>query len=629
VPDIKRDNVQDIWIFLDESGTHDAADRLLVGAIVAPDREALESAVIDAFEDVTAQSANWTTSDDIKKFISRGFHFKEDSFAVRKEFINRLSTMNVRIHVAYSTSGPGSGWRPRAASMYYTLARSLLRRYRDYSLHFVFEHETGMNRLYSGIIKLAAESLVSSVDDVQDVPSWDVTVADKDDPALGVVDYVLAAVSARLSVADSTDFKARYIHAFAGHVAQVMDYDKALRFSSRASRIRLAGAGAHDGRARVAPGSQMSQHQPMTPQSPPVIEGTSGVEQPLPQNIIRDIPSLEPPRITRRQLPSFIGCSEEALSTLLVSVASDRAYSITPMFINGRLRFIEIPDASLSAVQRVIFTRLVDLELDLPACVHGYVKGRSHISNAAAHVGKAYLQKFDIKDFFPSIASQAVVDVLNEVGFTADATEVLSRLLTYQDRLPLGACTSPLLSNLCLLSLDTTLQDLAIERGLVYTRYSDDMTFSGDEEFDIKEEVDIAVSSSGFQLNPRKSVTARYGQAQYVTGLSISDNAGPRLPKRFKRRLRQILYYNEKFGSNSFESGRIDIAGVLQYARGVEPTFVEKLAQAFPSASSYAGHHGNSIRDIEQFDTFLMQDLNNARSTPQPYRGTRTYSGGS
>ena len=485
-----------------------------------------------------------------------------------------------------------------------------------------------MNQLYSGIIKLAAESWVdSNNDDNRNTLSWDVAIAGKDDPALGVVDYVLAAISARLSVAAHADFKARYLHAFAGHVAHVLDYDTALRFSSRAYSLPSAGTGAHDGRARVAPGSQMSHHEPMTPQSPPVGGGTFSLEQSLPEDITRNIPALEPPRITLRQLPSFIGCSEENLHTLLASVANDQAYSLAPIFVKGRLRPIEIPDASLSAVQRRIFARLVKLELDLPACVHGYIKGRSHISNAAAHVGKRYLQKFDIRDFFPSIIGKAVVDVLSGVGFARDAGEALSRLLTYHDRLPLGACTSPLLSNLCLGPLDVALQNLAVEHGLVYTRYSDDMTFSGDEEFDVKEKVDIAVSAAGFRLNRQKSVTARYGQAQYVTGLSISDSAGPRLPKRFKRRLRQILYYIERFGPNSFEAGRVEINGYLQYARGVEPTFVEKLAQAFPVASAYVEQHGNSARDIEGFDNLLMQCLEDSRSTSQPYRGTRHYSG--
>jgi hypothetical protein len=623
--------VQDIWIFLDESGTHGTADRLLVGAVVAPDREAIESAVIYAFEDVTSQSANWATREGIEEFISRGFHFTKDNVSVRNEFIRRLSTMNVRIHVAYSESGSGDAWRCRAASMYFTLARSLLRRYRGHFLHFVFEQESGMNQLYSGIVKLAAASLVGSDgdrDDERNVMSWDVTIAGKDDPALGVVDYVLAAITARLGAAANADFKARYLHAFAGHVAHVLDYDRGLRFSSRASSVPLAGTGAHDGRARVAPGSQMSLHEPMVPQSPPIGAGISSAEQSLPEGITRDIPGLESSRISLRQLPSFVGCSDEALHALIAYIGSDEAYSLASIFIKGRLRVIEIPDAFLAAVQRRIFAHLVELELDLPSCVHGYVRGRSHISNAAAHVGKRWLQKFDIRDFFPSITSQAVVNVLSDIGFTLSAAEILSQLLSYNDRLPLGACTSPLLSNLCLRPLDTVLQNTAIERGLIYTRYSDDMTFSGDEQFDLEEEVDIAVSAAGFRLNRKKSVTARYGQAQYVTGLSISDNVGPRLPKQFKRRLRQILYYIEKFESNSFEAGRVEeIAGRLQYARGVEPAFVEKLTEAFPIASYYVEQYRRFTPNIEEFDRLLMRDLNDSRSTPQPYRGTRHYSG--
>jgi hypothetical protein len=577
---------------------------------------------MDAFEDVISQKANWITSADIENFINRGFHYSEDNVSVRNEFVRHLSSMNIRIHVAYSASGPGNAWRPRAASMYYALTRGLFRRYRDYVIHFVFEQESGMNQLYKGIVGLAAESLIRlDSDDERDVLSWDVAVADKNDPALGVVDYVLAAVSARLSVAASADFKARYLHAFASHVAHVLDYDKALRFSSRTSSLPHAGTGAHDGRARVAPGSQMSHREPMTPQSPPI------AEQSLPEGIAQNIPTLEPSRITLRQIPSFIGCSEENMRHLLASIASGHAYSLAPIFVKGRLRSVEIPDAALSAVQRRIFGLLTGLEIDFPACVHGYVKGRSHISNAAAHAGSRYLQKFDLSDFFPSITSQAVTDVLSDVGFTRGAAETLSQLLTYNGRLPLGACTSPILSNLCLLPLDTALQNLAIEHSLIYTRYSDDMTFSGIEEFDIKDEVDAEVSAAGFRLNRRKTVTARYGQAQYVTGLSISDSAGPRLPKQFKRRLRQNLHYLERFGQDSFQAGRAEVSGHLRYARGVEPAFVEKLIQSFPIASAFTEQFGNSPHDIEEFENSLMQRLEASRSTPQPYRGTRHYSG--
>jgi hypothetical protein len=66
--------VRDIWVFLDRSGTHAKAERLLVGAVVAPDREALESAAAEAFADVAAQSANWRTDEEIEAFLGRGFH---------------------------------------------------------------------------------------------------------------------------------------------------------------------------------------------------------------------------------------------------------------------------------------------------------------------------------------------------------------------------------------------------------------------------------------------------------------------------------------------------------------------------------------------------------------------------
>jgi hypothetical protein len=646
--------VRDIWVFLDESGTHAEAERLLVGAVVAPDREAVESAVVRAFADVASQSANWETGEDIEAFIERGFHFTQDNVSVRNEFVRRLSTMNIRIHVAYSASGTGHTWHTRAASMYHQLARSILQRYWNCTVHFVFETETGMNRLYPAIIELAALGASDSSDRSErgDL-SWDVAIAGKDDPALAVVDYVLATISTRLSIMEQGDFRARYAQAFAGHVAHVLDYDTALRFSSRATSLPSVGTGGHDGRARVAPGSRKSQQSPMTPQSPP----------PSPEAIVSDIPALAPARIGLGNLPSFLGVSAEYLQYLLDCIEANGCYSVVTIFVKGRPRLIEIPYEGLAAVQRRLLDHLTRLELDLPGCVHGYVKGRSHISNATAHVGRNHLQKFDLQDFFPSVTREAVTAVLGEAGFTPPVAERLGRLLTYQGRLPLGACTSPLLSNLCLRALDAALQALAAERGLAYTRYSDDMAFSANEAFDVRAEVNATVSAAEFQLNHSKTITVRYGQALYVTGLSVSDPAGPRLPKRFKRRLRQILYLIEKFGDFSYsERGdfpediepeefdaefedyadeadevalfppRQVVEGYVRYARAVEPSFVDGLARAFPRAYAFVADDPGAPRDVERHERLLMERLTRLkraarlRSAPRRYNGTRHYS---
>jgi hypothetical protein len=649
--------VRDIWVFLDESGTHAAADRLLVGAVVAPDREAVEALVAEAFADIAAQSANWQTDEEIEAFIRRGFHFSADNASVRSQFVNRLSSMNVRIHAAYSGSGKGSAWRTRAAAMYYQLARGILARYRHCSVHFVFERETGMNRLYGGIIELAARSVVGVGDPASWAElTWDVCVAGKDDPALAVTDYVLATLSLRVSAMRQGGFEARYAQAFANHVAYLLNYDKALRYSARAFTLPVAGTGGHDGRARGAPGSRRSQQVPMTPQSPPSLAALAAAAdqdalRPLPEvpvtAVVSRAPALAPSRIGVRQLPSFLGCSARDLASLLVRLDAGECYSEIEISVKGRDRLVEIPDDDLNAVQRRVFGHLARMELDLPGCVHGYVRGRSHISNATAHAGRRFLQKFDLKDFFPSVTRAAVETVLAEAGFTPAATGRLGRLLTHQGRLPLGACTSPLLSNLCLRGLDAGLQALAADRELVYTRYSDDLTFSANDPFDVRAEVGAAVAASGFRLNPDKTVSVRHGQALYVTGLSVSDPAGPRLPKRFKRGLRQDLYLIEKFGLYSFtrwtrpspDPGAVDdievregvdtrrvVQGRLRYAGAVEPAFVDKLALEFPRACESLAEERLLPRDIEQHEKALMAELARRRAAPAPYQGTRHYS---
>jgi hypothetical protein len=397
----------------------------------------------------------------------------------------------------------------------------------------------------------------------------------------------------------------------------------------------------------------------MMPQSPPHADGLARgraaedermdwapPEIPV-TTIATGIPALPVSRVGGLQLPLFVGSSAEDLAALLDRLDAGGCYTEVQIWMKGRCRLVEIPEDGLAQVQRRILGRLAQLELDLPGCVHGYVRGRSHISNATAHAGRRHLQKFDLKDFFPSVTRAAVVAVLGEAGFAPDVAERLGRLLTYRGRLPLGACTSPLLSNLCLRPLDAELQALAVRRGLVYTRYSDDLTFSGSEPFDVRAEVGAAVAAVGFRLNDDKTVTARYGQALYVTGLSVSDAAGPRLPKVFKRKLRQEMYLIQKFGLDSYawrseaataaeEYGVPDytsrtrraVEGQLRYARAVEPAFVDKLAREFPGAYACVAKYPDSPRAIDLHEKALMAALDRRWSPPVGYQGTRHYSTG-
>ena len=623
-----------IWVFLDESGTHARADHLLVGAVVVPNRESVEAAVAEAFADAALQSANWNNDDEIAAFIERGFHFSQDNVSVRNEFIRRISAMNVRVHAAYSRSGTGSEWRTRATAMYHQLTRSILRRYQDCEIHFVFEREQGMNSRYARIIGQAAQDVTTLWERGRQL-SYDVSIGGKDDPALGLVDYILAAISARLTVMDDNDFRARYVNAFAGHVAHLLDYDAALRSSSRALTLVATGAERHDGRVRVAPGSRRSELRPM-PRRPPSPDDVASVVS---------TPSLALRRIGVRQLPAFLGIGRDELADLLNRLAAGKGYEQFTILVKGRHRRLTVPsDETLKAVQRRILGRLSVVALDMPACVHGYVAGRSHISNATAHAGRPFQQKFDLKDFFPSIGRDSVAAVLRELGSTTDAADTLSRLVTFDDALPMGACTSPLLSNLCLRATDVDLNSLAGDRNLTYTRYADDLTFSGAEPFDVRKEVRTIVAANGFRLNHKKTVSAKYGQALYVTGLSTSDRSGPRLPKRFKRRLRQVMFLIEKFGLSSFAERSADwsydrspddvdfivtarLQGALRYAKAVEPQFVKQLEAGFPAAFDVIMPVDDPPVAVEEHERMLMARID-GRSEPLAgaYTGTRRYS---
>jgi len=235
---------------------------------------------------------------------------------------------------------------------------------------------------------------------------------------------------------------------------------------------------------------------------------------------------------------------------------------------------------------------LFPADLALGAGVNGFVARKSTRTNALPHVGATHLQKFDIRDFFASIRTAQVETALREVGFGADAASMLSRLVSCKGRVPLGARTSPRISNLVLRSFDEAMAGLAAENALVYTRYADDLSFSAKRYFDVGSEVEAALTSRGFALNSSKTKSFKLGQPMFVTGLAVSDEVQPRLRKRFKARLRREFYFVEKYGieghAEAIRERRQSVAsrmmGQYHYARSIEPDFAAKLEASYAAA---------------------------------------------
>ena len=280
-----------------------------------------------------------------------------------------------------------------------------------------------------------------------------------------------------------------------------------------------------------------------------------------------------------------------ALEQLATACDAGDVYEHHSIWVRRKLRNVSVPIYQLDVVHRRVNSLLFPVDLAMGKEVNGFVARRSTHTNALPHVGATYLQKFDIKDFFASIRTEQVYAAVREIGFGAEAAALLSRLVSCNGRIPLGARTSPRISNLVLMPFDEAMVALATERSLVYTRYADDLSFSAKNEFDVSSEVGARLASSGYELNASKTKSFKHGQPMFVTGLAISDQLRPRLRKRFKAQLRREFYFAEKYGLDGHadaigrhpQSTASRMMGQFHYARSIEPEFAGKLAVDYPT----------------------------------------------
>jgi RNA-directed DNA polymerase len=243
-------------------------------------------------------------------------------------------------------------------------------------------------------------------------------------------------------------------------------------------------------------------------------------------------------------------------------------------------RRIDAPDEELKAFQRRLLKRLI---ARLPASrrAHGFVPGRSAVSGAREHAGRELVVTFDLRDFFPSVKAAAVEAVALEFGLAGDDAADFVRLTTLRGRLPQGAPTSPALANLAFRRCDGRLGGLADSLGLAYTRYADDLAFSGGPEAGrIAASVRKILAEDGFRLAAEKTRVMRRSERQEVCGLVV--NAGVRLPREARRRLRAILHDVERGGLPAAARGRGEgfpewLAGHLAWLAAVDPAEAERL----------------------------------------------------
>ncbi len=264
------------------------------------------------------------------------------------------------------------------------------------------------------------------------------------------------------------------------------------------------------------------------------------------QYIRRLIPRDLPVIFEFAHLASLLGKNTAYLASVINSSESHyRSFQICKR--RGGMRQIDAPYPALLDCQRWINDHILS-QVPLSGECNGYVKKRSILTNAAPHVNANALLKVDLKDFFPSISINRVIRVFQRLGYPKNVSVYLARLCCLGDKLPQGAATSPAISNIIASPMDGKLSKLSLASKLTYTRYADDMTFSGAYiAHNFISKVRAVISAEGFQVNDSKSRLLRSKGARIVTGISVGGQK-LRVPKSMRRKIRQDTYYVIKHG---------------------------------------------------------------------------------
>jgi retron-type reverse transcriptase len=288
---------------------------------------------------------------------------------------------------------------------------------------------------------------------------------------------------------------------------------------------------------------------------------------------------------------------------------------------SGGQRTLSAPHKALANAQQWILENIVS-KLPADPAAHGFIAGRSILSNAREHVGRDVVVNVDLSDFFPSITFPRVRSAFQRAGYSGAVATILALLCTECSRrtvqydgktyyvaigprgLPQGACTSPGLSNQVARRLDRRLTGLAKKLGLTYTRYADDLTLSGNLPLPIPAKMPPSdqpetpaqqqrrgigylfarlrhiAEEEGFRINEKKSRVLRRAASQRVTGLVV--NAKPSLPRKELRRLRAILHRARKEGLEAQNRERRSnfrawLEGKIAYVAMVRPELGAKL----------------------------------------------------
>lgn len=292
------------------------------------------------------------------------------------------------------------------------------------------------------------------------------------------------------------------------------------------------------------------------------------------------------------QLSNVLGIKWEVLKKV-INNSQKMYYNFNISKKSGGMRKISMPEEILKQIQLLIKEKILS-KIKISDSANGFVENKSIITNAKEHLSKEKILNIDLKDFFPSIHRNRVYYIFKYLcGYSNNVSFCLTNLVTYKNSLPQGAPTSPMLSNIAAYMMDIRFEKLAGKLDIKYTRYADDITFSGNKNRinnNLLVNVTNIINACGFKINDKKTRFESKGSRQEVTGLVVNNDT-VNVPKNYIKKIRQELYYIKKFGIKSHREKvgfknkyyKDHLLGKILYVKSINNKKGMQLLKAFKS----------------------------------------------
>lgn len=216
---------------------------------------------------------------------------------------------------------------------------------------------------------------------------------------------------------------------------------------------------------------------------------------------------------------------------------------------SGGVREIAEPLPSLKEIQKWILKEIL-YKCKTSEYSKAFSPGSSIKNNARFHKSQELVLSLDIKNFFGSLKYRKVRSLFQRLGYSNGVSTMLANLCCLEGNLPQGASTSPMLSNLLTYNIDKRISGFIKKYGIRYSRYADDLSFSGKfEPGSIIKFVRKVLAEEKLLINYKKIRLMHRHQRQEVTGIVVNQHM--QVPINLRKKLRQAIYYMDKYGLNS------------------------------------------------------------------------------